>query len=470
MAKSKLELPEDHLASVGQDGGRVPLYPAIEAGYWRHRRTVVQIILIFIFLFTPWIKINGHPVILIDILGGQFSFFGMTFWAHDSPILFFIFATVLLTLIVATVLFGRVWCGWACPQTVFIEGVFRRVEQWVEGNHYQRKKLDAQPVSVQKLFKKSVKWILYLGLSLVIAHSFLAYFFGVDKLLEMVQGDPRDNLLSFIFMSVVALALFFDFSIFREQFCILICPYGRWQSVLLDKLSLTVAYDYNRGEPRRGTLEDGKEAGDCINCYKCVAVCPTGVDIRRGSQLECIACTACIDACDSIMEKINKPKGLIRYSSEAELEGQKVESRSRIRLTIYSALLVVAISGLTYRLITRSGLDVAVIRAKDVPYKKLEGPSDLYVNHYKVHIKNQRLKENRVRVSLAKAQGSVELVFPVNPLKLKSGEVVRHHFFIKSPKSLTLGSGRQYVDIVFSELGEGGSTVVKRISILGPKE
>ena len=298
MAKNKLELPEDRLASLDKMGGRLFIYPAQVRGFFRKWRTVTQIILIAIFLLLPWIKIGGQQAVLLDLPGRKFALFGVTFWAHDAPMIFFVLAILTMSLALMTALWGRVWCGWACPQTVFIDGVFRRIEELIEGNHIERRKLDDAPMDAKKFFKRSLKWILFTAVTLVITHSFLAYFVGADRLVEMVQHKPAENWTNFLIILVTSGIILFDFAWFREQFCIIACPYGRFQSVLMGPRSKNVVYDYNRGEPRKGKAPKGEEA-DCVNCYRCVQVCPTGVDIRRGTQMECIACTACIDACDS---------------------------------------------------------------------------------------------------------------------------------------------------------------------------
>lgn len=309
------ELPEDRLASTTATGKRVYIHPASVSGVFKRWRNKIHTVFILIFLMLPWTKVAGHQTVLLDIANRKFSLFGVTFWAHDAPMLVLVFLTFVLTMGLVTALFGRVWCGWACPQTVFIESVYRRVEEWIEGTPHQRSRLDSAPLSVSKVVKRVVKWGLFIGISLVITHSFLAYFVGSSNLIGMISQSPSQHPGPFIMIVISTAIIAFDFGWFREQFCIIACPYGRMQSVLMDDHSLVVAYDATRGEPRKQDRHDTASTGDCINCYRCVQVCPTGVDIRRGVQLECIMCTACIDACDSVMDKINKPKGLIRYES-----------------------------------------------------------------------------------------------------------------------------------------------------------
>ena len=340
-------LPDERPASMDESGRRVFIFPAPVSGFWRRARNIVEILLIIFFLVLPWIKIGGHQALLLNIGDRQFSIFGLTFWAHDAPLIFFIVAFLAIGLAFITAVWGRIWCGWGCPQTVFIDGVFRRLEYWIIGSHVQQRNLAKAPWGIKKFFKLSVLWSLFLVASLIIAHSFLAYFVGADNLVEMTQHNPYENWTIFLIMGFITAVILFDFGWFREQFCIIMCPYGRFQSVLMDDDSLTVSYDPIRGEPRKGAAAEGQKEGDCIDCYKCVAVCPTGIDIREGLQLECIGCTACIDACDEVMEKIEKPKGLIRYATGSSLKG--IQSKFlKPRVAIYTVLLVAVVTALIF--------------------------------------------------------------------------------------------------------------------------
>lgn len=321
MPLSQFELHPDRLATTDAQGRRIALYPADVRGFFRRKRTQVQAILVIIFLVLPWVRINGQQALLLDIAQRRFEIFGLSLRAHNAPLLFFVFAAGAFGLFFVTAVWGRVWCGWACPQTVFIDGVFRKIERWVEGSALERRKLDAAPLSLQKFLKKFGKWSLYIFATLILTHSFLAYFVGTGPLAEMIRKNPSENWGSFLFMVFSSAVILFDFAWFREQFCTIVCPYGRFQSVLMDRGSMIVAYDVDRGEPRATpqakalSKAHNSNLGDCVNCYRCVQVCPTGIDIRRGLQMECIACTACIDACDEVMTKVKKPTGLIRYDS-----------------------------------------------------------------------------------------------------------------------------------------------------------
>ncbi|MCB0363621.1 MAG: cytochrome c oxidase accessory protein CcoG, partial [Bdellovibrionales bacterium] len=360
---------EDRLASLTSDGRRSYIYPAEVRGFFQRYRQIVQALLMVIFLVLPWISINGQQALLFNIPQRHFSIFGLTFMAHDTPLFFFVLALLTLGLAFVTSLWGRVWCGWTCPQTVFIESIFRRIERWIEGQHLAQRKLNEQPLNFTKLWKKSLKWFIFALASLVIAHSFLAYFVGTNELFHMVRQPPTENWTSFLIMSFISLLILFDFGWFREQFCIIACPYGRFQSVLMDQHTINICYDEKRGEPRKGLeLGSNQSPGDCVNCYRCVQVCPTGVDIRRGVQLECIACTACIDACDEIMTKVKKPKGLIRYTSESALAGVP-HKMFRFRNFVYLFLILIVASGLVFATARRNPIQITLLRAKDIPYR-----------------------------------------------------------------------------------------------------
>lgn len=441
--KNPYDLPEERPASFDEVGDRVKIYPAAVTGHWRTRRTQVHFILVFVFLILPWIKINGHPAILLNLPERKFAFFGLTFWAHDLPLLFFVIASTALGLIFVTALWGRVWCGWACPQTVFIDAIYRWIEFKIEGNHLERRRLDQSPTTFASIFKKSLKWFVFLIVTMVVTHSFLAYFVGPDRILKMIQTSPRENWESFLVIAFMTGILLFNFGWFREQFCIIMCPYGRLQSALVDERSLGVIYDSKRGEPRKGIPSENPQ-GDCISCFKCVAVCPTGVDIRRGFQMECIQCTACIDACDEVMEKIGKPKGLIRYGSASELfENLKINSsRLRIRPLLYGLILLTLIGGFIGKIILRVDLHGVVLRAIDDPFKILPNRSGdssqegrRIINHFKIHLQNQTFDSITGHFKLPQEMilRDYNLITPQSTFTLAGGHSAVYHFFIEFP-------------------------------------
>ena len=420
----------------------------------------------------PWIKIGGHQALLLDIGNRRFSTFGLTFWAHDAPLIFFLLAFLTIGLAFITAVWGRIWCGWACPQTVFIDGVFRRLEYWIIGSHIQQRNLAKAPWSTGKFFKLSVLWSLFLIASLVIAHSFLAYFVGADQLVEMTRHNPGENWTIFVIMAFITAVILFDFGWFREQFCIIMCPYGRFQSVLMDDDSLTVSYDQTRGEPRRGLAADGQKEGDCIDCYKCVAVCPTGIDIRRGLQLECIGCTACIDACDEVMEKIEKPKGLIRYATGNSLKGIATKWL-RPRVAIYTVLLLAVVGALLFSVSGRDDIVVTVLRAKDNPYQVVsnEAGGEEVINHFKMHMKNQTFDDLMLKISLPAdwSAKDIELISQNQTIELEAGKNVTLHFFVKFPIEVTGSVGAKNITVDFIDSEDNKILIEEDVKLVGPK-
>lgn len=460
----------ERLGSIDKYGDRIQIIPAEVRGFFRRHRTWSQIVLLLIFLILPWTKINGEQSLLLDIAGQRFAIFGITFWSHDLPLVFFVLATLTIGLAFVTSVWGRVWCGWACPQTVFIDAVFRRIEQWVQGNYIKRRQLKAGPFTFEKFWKGLLTWILFFLASSVIAHSFLAYFIGAEKLIDMIQGPPADNWGYFLIITTVTAFVLFDFGWFREQFCIIMCPYGRFQSVLLDQNSLAVVYDVARGEPRKGTASKDSPQGDCVSCNRCVQVCPTGIDIRNGLQMECIACTACIDACDDIMEKVKKPKGLIRYDS---LNGLKIKL-FKPRSLIYMVLIFLSISGLAYNVLTREKAQVFVLRAQEAPYtliKDHEGAT-MILNHFKLQIQNQNFKraEYKIIAPDSWSKDGVLLTVGQNPISADSGAMVTLHFFVRFPSELLPISGKLKSQILIEDLADDSKPFKdeKEIILIGP--
>ncbi len=471
----------DSINKLPGDGLRINHYPMAARGFFRKYRTLTQWLLIATFFLLPLIKINGLPAILINLPDRRFTFFGLSFWGHDTPLLFFILAGFSLGLLFITSVWGRVWCGWACPQTIGIDGIFRRIETLVEGNYIARKKLQAAPFDKEKIIKEAVKWFLFFIVSTLVSHTFYAYFTGAGRLASMTLSSPSENLTIFYIVNATTLIILFNFGWFKEQLCTFICPYGRLQSVLMDEDSLVVAYDEDRGEPRKGRkLSSGEsprrllsgETGDCINCYKCVVVCPTGIDIRQGIQMECIACTSCIDACNEVMRITKKPEGLIRYESENGLKGEKTIFW-KMKTYIYFGLTLLSFLGLFLYVLNRSELDITVLRAHENPYQVLSTSEDktLIANHFTLNLKNQSSQGMEVDIIRTDEMenSEIEIIAPTLPEIIPSGEAIKNHIFIKFSKSILGKEGSRYFKLkIMAKSKSITKEYIKEISLVGP--
>ncbi|HUH26040.1 MAG TPA: cytochrome c oxidase accessory protein CcoG [Flavobacterium sp.] len=358
----------DSIGTIDKEGKRAWVYPKKPAGKFYDIRKYVSYFLLTILMVSPFVKINGNQLFLFNVLERKFSIFGFSFWPQDFYIM--VIAMIIMVIFIAlfTVVFGRIFCGWICPQTIFMEMVFRRIEYWIEGDRGAQIRLNKQKWDGEKIRKKGFKWTIFFIISFLIANVFLAYIVGSDQVLDMVKHGPLKNASTFIALLIFTGVFYFVFVWFREQVCIIACPYGRLQGVLLDEKSIVVAYDYVRGEGEKGRAKfkknenrPEKQYGDCIDCFQCVHVCPTGIDIRNGTQLECVNCTACIDACDHMMESVNLPKGLIRYASENEI-AKKEKFQFTARMKGYTAILVILIGVLTGLLFLRSEVEAKVLR------------------------------------------------------------------------------------------------------------
>ena len=358
------------LPTLNADGSRARVRPRTAQGRFFQRRRIVAYALIVLFLALPYIQIGGKPAILLDLTTREFAFFGAIFRPSDTVALMMFGLTVAFAIVLVTALWGRVWCGWACPQTVWLEWVFRPIERLFEGSPAHQLALDRRGGVT---WRRLAKWGVYLVLAFVLANTFLSYFVGASRVGHWVRSSPAVHPVGFGVVVVVTAAMFFDFTYFREQTCTFACPYGRLQSVLLDRQSLIVAYDDGRGEPRgkRGRLPVAPQGlGDCVDCGACVQVCPTGIDIRHGLQMECIGCAQCVDACDAVMDKLERPRGLIRYTSHAALAGEKPRLL-RARTLIYPVMLAAALVGLLVTLGGRPAADVWLERST-TPYDRLD--------------------------------------------------------------------------------------------------
>lgn len=461
--------------SLDDEGRRKFLHPNEVSGRWHARRARLQSFLIVFFLCLPWMSIGGRPVLRLDILERRFTVAGMLFRAHDVPIFFLVVIAFVLLAGLLTALFGRVWCGWACPQTVFIERVFRRIESWTEGNAFARREADRSPPTLERIGRKILKWAMFSAATLVITHSFIALFVGPEKLGQMISAGPGDSPGAFAFMLASSAVILLNFGWFREQFCIVVCPYGRIQSVFQDTRTVTVAYDPKRGEPRGGTRKGGSlpARGDCVDCSRCVQVCPTGIDIRNGSsQLECVACTACIDACDDVMRRLGKPKGLIRYASTEEIEaGPRAGRWRRGRVFFYAGAFVCALSGISLSARGRTMATVEVLKGVGAPYALFD--TETVGNGFVTEISGHSPTEVIVTFSLIGEEGD-ELVMPNNPISLSEGDLLRQPFTIRFRRA-SLRNGRREVavriDLRSARPGvhtQERETQEKRVVLIGP--
>lgn len=469
---NEFELHSDRLGTTDELGRRIFPQPADVRGKYRIGRMQLQAILIFVFLGLPWLRIGNRQALLFDIANRRFEFFGLSLRAHNAPLLVLVLGAALFGLFFVTAIWGRIWCGWACPQTVFIDGVFRRIERWIEGGALERRKLDRSPMTVRKFRLRSVKWTLYLFVSLILAHSFLAYFVGTDLLAKMMTQAPTEHWTSFSFMAALTGVLVFNFGWFREQFCVIACPYGRFQSVIMDSSSMIVAYDVDRGEPRATPQAKvlqkthGGKLGDCVNCYRCVQVCPVGIDIRRGLQMECIACTACADACDEVMTKVKKPTGLIRYDS---LLGLKNKSKSPPRFTpragFYGLGILTCVLSLVYFLEIMKPVDITLLRASGEPYQVQSG---LVINHFKLEISNQ--SDVGHELDFASAEPGLELVTALRPVPVEANDISRSSLFIRVAKD-RFNAGQKTIKLrILDTDKKTGKTLVsiKEVTLVGP--
>lgn len=424
----------DRVSTVTETGKRKWIYALMPEGKFYKFRNYLAVVYLAVFFIMPFIKVNDMPFFMINVIEGKFIIFSKIFWPQD----FYIFAVGMITMIVFVVLFtviyGRLFCGWACPQTFFMEFVFRKIEWWIEGSPSQQRKLDESPWDKEKIAKRGGKHLIFFGISFLIANTFLSYIIGVDELYKIIR-EPVSEHLALLGGLIVFTFLFYGvFAYVREIVCTTICPYGRLQGVMFDKDTMQISYDYGRGEPR-GRFKRGEERalGDCINCYKCVAVCPTGIDIRDGVQMDCVGCTACIDACDDVMEKVGLPKGLIRYASENEIstrEPFKFNNRMKAYTALLSILLVVMIALVA----TRKTIDAYVSRVKGQLYQEM--PGGYISNLFDAKIINKTNKEMPVTLRVEGVEGgAVRYVGSKTEVQLKKESLNEVTFFIDIPKS-----------------------------------
>ncbi|MBN8703816.1 MAG: cytochrome c oxidase accessory protein CcoG [Bacteroidetes bacterium] len=421
----------DSISTIDEQGKRSWIYAQKPKGWYYNARTVLSFFYLLIFFTLPFLKVNGNPLFLFNVIERKFILFSVVFWPQD----FFIFGLGMLIFIVFialfTVIFGRIFCGWACPQTIFMEMVFRKIEYLIEGDASHQKALNKMPWNKEKIIRKLSKHILFFLLSFLIANTFLSYIIGVDKLFITISEPITKHAGEFIALLIFTGIFYGVYSWFREQVCIVVCPYGRMQGVLLDKNSIIVAYDYVRGETRgKYKKNEQRTSGDCIDCFQCVKVCPTNIDIRNGTQLECVNCTACIDACDHMMEKVGLPKGLIRYDSENGI-ANGIKLKLSPRIIAYSAILLVLIGLESFLLLSRSDLDTTIIRARGMLYQNQ--PDNKISNLYNIKLINKTRLDMPVTLKLESTEGEIKMVG--KDIYAKKESLSEGTFFIMLDKS-----------------------------------
>ena len=429
------EAYRDSIATVDQDGKRIWLYPKKPSGRFYNARTIVSLVFLAVFLVFPFIKYNGEQLFLFNVLERKFIFFGILFTPQDFHLFVLVLLTFFVFIILFTVVFGRLFCGWVCPQTVFMEMFFRRIEYWIEGDAGAQRKLDASPWNSEKIRKKTLKHLIFFAISFVVSNYFLAYIITMDEVLKIVREPVTQHWGGFFAILGFSGVFYGVFARMREQVCTTICPYGRLQGVLLVKDSIVVAYDHKRGEPRGKLKKNPVEQiqasvqGDCIDCKLCIAVCPTGIDIRNGTQLECTNCTACIDACDQIMEKVDKPKGLIRYDSETGINSG-VRRIFTPRVYAYSFVLMALLALDVVLIANRGMIESIILRSPGQLYQ--EKDAEHITNLYTYKLINKSGKDLPFELKLKQPEGKIEFVGQSHD-QLTKDKVAEGAFFVNMP-------------------------------------
>lgn len=423
----------DTIATVDEQGKRIWVYPKKPAGKLHRLRIIVTVILLSILFAGPFIRINGQPFLLLNIFERKFVVLGQVFWPQDFILLALTLITFFVFIILFTVVFGRVWCGWACPQTLFMEMVFRKIEYWLEGDANQQRKLNSQPWTTDKIIKKVSKQVIFVIISVLIAHVLMAYLIGTDGTFAIITTSPSEHAAGFTGL-VAFTAIFYGlFARFREQACVAVCPYGRLQSVLLGKESIVVAYDWLRGEPRGKMKKHAavENKGDCIDCKLCIHVCPTGIDIRNGTQLECVNCTACIDACDDVMIKISKPTGLIRFASYNSIS-KGVRKLFDRRVAAYSVVLLALMTLLGFMIFTRSEIETTVLKVPGTLYQ--ESADGFITNLYNIEFLNKTFEDIPLDIRIESPAEAIISRVGDQSVVVPAGNMQKGLYFIKIPK------------------------------------
>jgi cytochrome c oxidase accessory protein FixG len=450
----------ESLSTIHADGSRKFVHPADVKGPFSKWRRISSLIFLLIYIALPWIPINGFPAVFLDVQERRFHFFGLTLATQDLWVGFFLVTGLAFSLFYLTALFGRLWCGWTCPYTVFLEHVYRRIERLIDGDAPARRRLEDAPWTAQKITRRLVKHGIFLLVSALIAHIFISYFVSIKGLYSMMQHSPKGHMMAFGIMLFLTGALYFSFSWFREQFCIILCPYGRLQSALTDDNSVVIGYDKIRGEPRG---KAGTTTGACIDCRRCVQVCPTGIDIRNGLQLECIGCAACVDACDDIMTKVGRPKGLVRYDSHIGLHGGKTRL-IRPRTIFYSCILIIGITAFAFATTRISPMRASVVRMVGAQYYVGDG---VVRNQFLVRIINKRNASSTYRLELiGDVPPGMTVTGNEQPLDLPAMGEEQKTIVVAMPETAYTAPKKLQIKVTDVERGDAVTTRV--MEFLGP--
>ncbi len=404
----------DSLSSVAKDGSRNWVYAKQVKGFFYRYRTYLSWLLLALLFSGPFLSLDGRPYFLFNIFERKFILFGAIFWPQDTYLLIILLLIFFVFVILFTVVFGRIWCGWACPQTLFMEMVFRKIEYLIEGDAHQQRQLNSGPWTREKIVKKGIKGFIFTLFSLGIGHLMMAYLIGLEDVVAIITHPPSEHLAGFVGLMLFSSVFLFVFSWFREQACIVVCPYGRLQSVLLDNNSIHVMYDYVRGEPRgpiRHQVPSIGTHGDCVDCNLCVQVCPTGIDIRNGVQMECINCTSCIDACEEVIIKVNRPSGLIRYASENSIK-HGIQKLITNRVLGYSLVLVVLLTIFSSLVVTRPDYAATITRFPGLTYQAR--PDGTISNLYSITLINKTFTPQPIQISIEAEEMKIEFVGDAN--------------------------------------------------------
>lgn len=444
----------DSVGTMDNSGKRKWVFPRKPSGKYTNYRSLVAYFLLALFFIIPFLKINGNPLLLINVVDRQFFIFGQPFYPQDFFILALGAITSIIFIILFTVVFGRIFCGWVCPQTIFLEMIFRKIDYLIEGDRNKQMKLDRQEWNSEKIWKRSLKWSIFIIISLIITHWMFMYIVGYQEVFNMIKEGPFNNFTGFLVMIVFTAAFYFTFAWFREQVCTLVCPYGRLQGVLIDKQTINVYYDFKRGENRskwrKGEDRKAEGKGDCIDCNQCVVVCPTGIDIRNGQQLECVNCTACIDACDEVMVKVGLPKGLIRYATEDEIE-KEVPFKFTGRMKAYSVVLLLMLGFLGFLLSNRGTMEAKFIKPAGSTYFVRDGQ---ITNTYNYTFLNKSNKDQLVTIKIMEpAHGSVSLS-TTDKILLKKDQMIKGTVNISFPEKEIKLSKQKVKMGVYDQKGE----------------